>query len=286
MDAFVKSLLRTFFGELGAKPFFLAVLLTAWVATWEGTRLAKGGHQRHHQLMVLVGILAGLLLHSILVAFHIISTSGSPAFGFTGAMLLVGLGAKVQLELRYAQDREASLSEEGKAAMKNEKDEVFNPLAAPLTAPTQSPWNRFAFRTQPAPPAEGYGSTSAPTTATEQEPVKLVEEDRLPVYTLFVAGFISMTLAFLVQVGEASSLELGEQKDFMLILSSNIGYFLSTCIAVLIGYLMESVLHPDVWVLFAAELGFFAMALVCFSQAVLGLSSLKATLALLQALST
>lgn len=286
MDAFVKSLLRTFFGELGAKPFFLALLLTAWVATWEGTRLAKGGHQRHHQLMVLVGTLAGLLLHSILVAFHTISKSGSPAFGFTGAMLLVGLGMKVHLELRYAQDREASLSEEGKAVMKKEKDEVFNPLAAPLTAPNQTPWNRFAFRTQPQPPpAEGYGSTSAPTAA-EPEPVKPVEEDRLPIYTLFFAGFLSMTLAFLVQVGEASSLQLGEQKDFMLILSSNIGYFLSTCIAVLIGYLMESVLHPDIWVLFAAELGFFAMALVCFSQAVLGLNSLKATLALLQALST
>lgn len=289
---FWKFMFRCFFSELGGKTFFVVALLAAWVATWEG--VCVGRQQRQHQLMVLAGTLTALLLHAILVIFHAISSWGSSVFNFTGAALFAAMGTKLHLELQKAQ---LGVAEKLGDKMSEEKDEtatVWNPLAPQI----QPQWNSMAFRAQPntasqaaAPadrsqgaagvPAQTYGSMPTPPSSVPEwakEIPKPVGQEAVNVRTLLFAGFLTMVLVFVVAVGDRSQysfLQPGETRSASLVVSSMLGYILATCLAVLVGYFMESILHPDVWVLFAAKLGFFALGIICFSQAVLGLSPLS-----------
>jgi len=292
LGTFWKFSLRCFFGELGDKTFFLTVLLTAWVVTWES--VPHGRPQRHHQLMVLAGALSGLLLHVVLVSFSVVSAKGSSIFNFISVVLLVSIGIKLHFQVqsvrKLAEARESTYDEP--AAKVKDDTQAWNTAGA---APTSTSWNNYAARAQP-PTEEGAQSSSAQGYGSMNEPEKDAwghdavkdppqEEQKTSFNTLIVAGLISMALIFVIEVAERSQysfLASGESKGTSLVLSSMLGYTVATCFAVFVGYLMESMMK-DEWLLFTAEMAFFAMALISLSQAVLGLSplSMQAKLALM-----
>lgn len=296
IGVFSKFALRCFFGELGDKTFFVAVLLAAWVATWDG--LCAGWQQRQHQLMVLAGVLAGLVLHAVLVSVHLVSVTGSSAFSFAGVVLLVAMGTRLHLDLRKVQLRDAQQrAKPDLVDQAKQSEEAWNPRGPTVGTPAQTAWNSMAFQAT-APPtidapaadqqalagpgSKDYGSTTSseaavPAWVKEPNLMKPSEEKGTPIGTLLMAGIVSMVMIFVIEVGEKSQFQLlasGELWGASLVVSSLIGYIFATGIAVLIGYYMESMLD-DKWLLFVAEMGFFAMGLVCFSQAVLGLGFLS-----------
>lgn len=279
--------LRCFFGELGDKTFFLTILLTAWVATWESAR--RGQAKRYHQLMVLAGALAGLLLHAILVSFDLVSARGSTVFNFLSVVLLVSIGIKLHFQVQNAK---LAGHECGPTKQVETQDQVWNttagaswmngraqpPSSVQSNGTTEASTEQWAhFRAG----AQDYGSTNdAEKDPCDHDIIKEPPQDEqiTSFNTLIVAGLISMALIFVIEVGEVSQyyyLAQGVDKGVWLGSSSMLGYTIATCVAVFAGYVMESQILSDEKLLFIAEMAFFAMAVICTSQAVLGLNSLS-----------
>jgi len=278
MGTFWKSALRCLFVEMSNKTFFVIVLLAAWVAIWEC--ISRSRQQRLHQCMVLVGALAGFLVHILLVNSGAIAMLGSSSFSLAGVVLLLGIGIKLHFEFKGMQ-KAGSLMKQGSG-------EASNPLATQVPSVPSTTWNDAAFGKAPfaaaeaiptesatAPSSQGYGSTSNAADWSKED--RHVETEESSMWTLLAAGLISMALVFVLEAGTPTrntSLKSEELSDLMFVLGSMLGYFLATCIAVSFGYIMQGMLE-DEWLLFAAELVFFAMALVCFSQAILLLAPLS-----------
>jgi len=299
IDIFWRFALRCFVGELGDKTFFVVVLLTAWVATWDGIR-DSGREQRQHQLMVLVGALAGLLLHVILVSFSAVSVGGSSIFNFIGVALLIVMGIILHLKLHKEKASGKYIADERDVRKEKETWNQFAPQPRAGAASDIERWNSNAFRA--APPStlpvegqqQGYGTVVAPPGGAAspewaKDELRPGDEGGVRLSSLLLVGAMSMALIFVIEVGDRSQysfLTSGRTTGASLIVSSMLGYTFATCIAVFVGYLLENMIDPkhNSWLLFAAEMGCFAMALVCLSQAVLGLSPLSigtATAALL-----
>lgn len=287
LGTFSTFALRCFFGELGDKTFFLTVILTAWVATW----VPRGRPQRQHQFMVFAGALMGLLLHVILVTFDLISARGSALFNFLSVALLVGIGIKLHFQVQSRRKAQEYISDEG--ATKTEEDaQAWNTTGG---APTASTWNTYATRAaevqagitsaeepqwqhaSASPPAQDYGSMHEPDKDLIKEHLQEEGSALAKCNSLVIAGVISMAVIFVVEVAERSQysfLSSGQEKGIMLIFSAMLGFLVATIVAVFFGYFMESMMK-DEWLLFTSEMALFAMALVCFSQAMLGLSTLS-----------
>merc|ERR1719316_1223814 len=80
-------------------------------------------------------------------------------------------------------------------------------------------------------------------------------EEEVPFWSLVIVGTLTAALIFVLEVGEKaqySFLTSGEEKGFMLVFSSMLGYLPATCIAMLSGYMLEIQLPPK-WLPSLAE---------------------------------
>lgn len=296
IGVFWRYALRCFFGELGDRSFFVTLLLTAWVASWASRRAAKRVVQ--HQLMVLAGALLGLLLHLTWVTLHINGRWAASTFNFMGMALLVAIGIQIDLELRRLQKDAIPSLDKAESETGDGGDPTWNSYAQHHFTKRTS-WNPWAGTSEAGDKAATTDQSSAIATSQSYGTIKTKEvpptinegEEEAPFWSYFIVGILTAALIFVLEVGEKaqySFLTTGEEKGFMLIFGSMLGYLPATCIAVLSGYMLEIQLPPkwlpSLW--FAAELAFFGMALACFSQAILGFGSLaivvkKATVVLL-----
>jgi putative Ca2+/H+ antiporter (TMEM165/GDT1 family) len=233
----------------------------------------------------------------------VISSTGISTCNFAGVVLLVAMGTRLYMDLGKAQllnSRDFPTGVTSTETVSKQSNEAWNPLAPTETAAATS-WNNTAFRKQTlaankaadtnsevsadspqAPAMQRYGSMVAPPAAVpdwvKEEPyAQPIQEEGTPIGSLLLAGLLSTILIFVMEVGDRSQysfLSSDDKKGLSLIVGSMIGYMLATCIAALIGYFMEGTLD-DKRLLYTAEMGFFALALVCFSQAILGLGPLS-----------
>lgn len=308
-NGFWKAVGRCFFGEIGAKTFFLTILLTIWVATWEHR---KSRYALLHQVMVVVGALVGLVCHSFLVSANVMTSSGNAAFNFGSVVVLFFMGVVLRVQHGRLPKEPDSKGDDSLKKLEETTDQAeapsWNPVATNWS--TQPSWNPLAEKGQSAtavpspdvapatkgpdpaqqqwasPPGQTYGSMAPPNTSWQTEKLGVSDvEEQFPYYTLVGAGILAMALGFIVQAGQQPVIP--NLSGAVVVGSSLLGFVPALLIASCIGYAMEGFAdNPSATkrLLFAAELGCFALALVCFSEAMLSLrmfAGAKSPLALL-----
>jgi putative Ca2+/H+ antiporter (TMEM165/GDT1 family) len=282
VNEFWKYALHCFFGELGDKAFFVTVLLSGWVASWESVRNSR--RVLLHQFVVFAAAVCGLTIHVMWACFHIHAMQNTHSIHFAGMVIMLCLGFRIHLDLKTFEktDQPSWCADYATERLEGEQKTLetiaWNPLSKRCATP-QPAWN------VPSPPAWnplafGYGSVEPPACDMPDAVLDSVCGD-LPAkessaQSLVLVGFLTVILICVVEVGDQAQYSLlttvDSQTGAKLAVSSTIGYIMATLAATLIGHIMERT-FPDPRLLFATELGFFCMAVTCFSQAVLGLST-------------
>lgn len=261
--------LRTLFGELGSKTFFLIVILTAW-CPWEGIR----DHENRglQVLLVLVGSYLADVVRVLMEDYADNGTSMSSSFDAVCCLTFLLLACKARMELSSLDAQESRTKFAVSADSTSGSADVEKSADA-------TEWNTAAFssffmaQAQPSEtPATQYG------TAEKYVPADGVLSGRPSDRTVstVLAFFVSVTLVFLAEADNKSITDF--PADGIKSAAANIGclmaFLSSNILAVLLGLFCERSLS-DHRLVFIVSVTLFGLSFISLTQALLHWSATR-----------
>lgn len=280
----VKAALLSGGAELGDKTFFVAMLLSAWVAQCGRARC-----------LVFAGAVSALALHAGATAYaHRVDVLANrhASLHFFAASLFLGLGIKAFLDLTRADSealRKRQTERHGDPASKFEG----NPYAAQLMdqnkymmpssfQPSEDDTNPFAsdletrpFGSESASSSSGFINGYGTATSYQGErsydvaaPMDAPEdpqEDNLPALLCILAS--SFVLVAIAELGDKSAmlLDASQLRGSNLFMGAALGYTVVTALSVIIGMVLRWHLSER-RLLFSAVLASFALSMASLSE--------------------
>lgn len=294
---FGQSVGRAFFGELGDNTFFLTLLLTAWSPAWHSRSSKAGQREWLSPFLAFTSAFLALLIWNIVM-------SGAPvctwcaASSFLAASLLIVVSCTLHCQrkpLPPEEERLAQEFQEGSGASPPLGE--WNPLAS-RRSPDAPQWNPLSKK-RPLPQELPLQQEQPAATGAEASPFQgdwqqspygtvlpsTTEEEQPDWFRLCAFMALSFLLVLFGESADKSNTVLLDTLGpggALGIISPVLGSFLALCVAGLCGFVLERAV-PDQFLLLLVELGFFAVAIMCFSNGALSTRALtRVTEALLQ----
>lgn len=271
-----RSLARCFLGELGDKTFFLTLVLAAWCPFY-GVRNCPDSVLQ--QGLVLAGVACALAARVVMVEL-----GGEPAwwdryFDFLATVVLLVLGVKAKIELRYADAADCA-------------DRLSRTRAADRsTSPKPTFWTPLSYYDPDPPVAQAavdhrsveqghpdkgfdYGSIADGRSSFGAPKAETMTSDVLSMVAAFV---VPLLVAFSAEADDKSLAVLEEINRTLTpasALGAVVGCSLAVCVAVFAGFLFERQ-FSDQRLLFTVMFVCFSLALVSLSQGLQQLPALR-----------